>query len=65
LTFTSQPSAGDEVRNNKRDSDALIALENQWLKNEHNAGELERILASDFLHPVVTGDVLTKTQHIE
>jgi Domain of unknown function (DUF4440) len=61
LTFTSQPSAGDEVRN----SNALIALENQWLKNEHDAGELERILASDFMHPVVTGDVLTKTQHIE
>ena len=65
LTFTLQPSAGDEVRNNKRDSDALIALENQWLKNEHNAGELGRILASDFMHPVVTGDVLTKTQHID
>jgi Domain of unknown function (DUF4440) len=35
------------------------------LKNEHNAAELEHILASDFLHPVVTGDVLTKAQHIE
>jgi hypothetical protein len=65
LTFISQPSAGDEVRNDKRESDALIALENEWLKNEHNAAELERILASDFLHPVVTGDVLTKAQHIE
>ena len=65
LTFTSQPSGGDEARNNGSDRDALVAIENDWLKNEHNAAELERILASDFLHPVVTGDVLTKGQHIE
>src|SRR5262249_13109992 len=31
----------------------------------HDAAALERILAPDFLHPVVTGDVLTKTQHIQ
>jgi hypothetical protein len=65
LTFMSQPSGGDEARNNNSDRDALVALENEWLKNEHSAAELERILASDFLHPVVTGDVLTKAQHIE
>ena len=35
------------------------------MKNEHNAPELEHILAEDFLHPVVTGDVLTKAQHIQ
>jgi hypothetical protein len=65
LTFISQPSGGDEARNNDSDRDALVAIENDWLKNEHNAAELQRILASDFLHPVVTGDVLTKAQHIE
>ena len=65
LTLISQFLFGDEVRNNERDRDALVALENEWLKNERNAAELERILASDFMHPVVTGDVLTKTQHIE
>jgi len=59
------PAAADEKRTSNRDRDALIALENDWLKNEHNAAELEHILAEDFLHPVVTGDVLTKAQHIQ
>jgi hypothetical protein len=65
LTFISQHAAGDEPRNSNRDRAALLALENGWLKNEHNATKLEHILASDFLHPVVTGDVLNKAQHIE
>jgi hypothetical protein len=65
VTFLSRPSAGDELRTSNRDRDGLIALENDWLKNEHNAAKLEHILASDFRHPVVTGDVLTKPQHIE
>ena len=65
LTFISQPSAEADLRTSNRDRDALVALENDWLKNEHNAAELKRILASDFLHPVATGDVLTKAQHIE
>ena len=65
LTFMWQLAVGDETRTSNRDRDALVALENEWLKNEHNAAELEHILASAFLHPVVTGDVLTKTQHIE
>ena len=59
------PAAGDEKRTNDGDRDALIALENEWLNNEHNAVELEHILAADFLHPVVTGDVLNKAQHIK
>jgi len=46
------------------DRQALIDLENDWLKNEHDPAALERILASDFVHPVVTGDFLNKTQHI-
>ena len=58
-------AAADEKRTSNRDRDALIALENDWLKNEHNAAELEHILAEDFLHPVVTGDILTKAQHIQ
>jgi len=65
LTLIPRPAAGDETRTSNRDRDALVALENEWLKNEHNAAELEHILASDFLHPVVTGDVLTKAQHIQ
>ena len=59
------PAAGNEKRASNRDRDALIELENDWLKNEHNAAELEHMLAADFLHPVVTGDVLTKAQHIK
>jgi len=58
-------AAGDDKRTSNRDQDALIALENDWLKNEYNAAELDRILAVDFLHPVITGDVLTKAQHIK
>src|SRR5215467_14245361 len=47
-----------------QDKEALIELENTWLVGEHDAAVLERILASDFVHPVVTGDFLTKAQHI-
>jgi len=65
VVFSTLPAAGNEKRTSNRDRDALIALENDWLKSEHNAAELEQILAADFLHPVVTGDVLTKAQHIE
>lgn len=65
LTFISRLSAGDDTPSSNHNRDALVALENEWLTNEHNAQELERILGSDFLHPVVTGHVLTKEQHIE
>jgi Domain of unknown function (DUF4440) len=47
-----------------QDKEALIELENTWLKGEHDARVLESILAPDFVHPVVTGDFLTKAQHI-
>ena len=46
------------------DRRALTDLENSWLKSEHDSAALERILAPDFIHPVVTGDFLTKEQHI-
>lgn len=48
----------------EHDRQALISLENDWLAAEHDAAALERILAADFVHPVVTGNFLTKTQHI-
>jgi hypothetical protein len=48
----------------EQDRQALIALENDWLRSEHDAAALDSILASDFIHPVVTGDFLTKAQHI-
>lgn len=45
--------------------DAIIALENEWLAHEHDRATLEKILAPDFQHPVFTGDVLNKAQHID
>ena len=53
-----------QSRTPEQDRAALIALENEWLANEHNASVLERILASDFVHPFPTGDFVTKAQHI-
>ena len=64
IVLCASAAGGDEKRTRNSDRDALMALENDWLKNEHNAAELEHILAADFLHPVVTGDVLNKAQHI-
>jgi Domain of unknown function (DUF4440) len=51
-------------RSAERDRQALVELENGWLKSEHDDAALERILAPDFVHPVPTGDFLTKAQHI-
>ncbi len=48
-----------------RDQAALIALKNEWLANLHNPAVLEKILASDFVHPVPSGDFVTKAQHIQ
>jgi hypothetical protein len=48
-----------------RDQAALIALENEWLANLHDPAVLEKILASDFVHPLPTGDFVTKAQHIQ
>jgi hypothetical protein len=48
-----------------QDQAALIALENEWLANLHNPAVLEKILASDFVHPLPTGDFVTKAQHIQ
>ena len=52
-------------RPDNRDQAALIALENEWLANLHNPVVLEKILASDFVHPLPTGDFVTKAQHIQ
>jgi predicted GNAT superfamily acetyltransferase len=51
-------------RTAEKDRQALVELENEWLSKEHDAAALEQILAPDFVHPVVTGDFLTKAQHI-
>jgi hypothetical protein len=46
------------------DRQAIIALDELWL-NAYDASTLDRILANDFRHPVVTGQFLTKQQHID
>src|SRR5205814_8109252 len=46
------------------DREALVALEKKWLRSEHRATELDSILASDFVHPVVTGGLRDRAQHI-
>ena len=48
-----------------QDQAALIALENEWLANLHNPAVLEKSLAADFVHPLPTGDFVTKAQHIQ
>ncbi|HKE56968.1 MAG TPA: nuclear transport factor 2 family protein [Pyrinomonadaceae bacterium] len=53
-----------QKRDQETDRQALLQLENDWLANEHNAAKLENILAADFVHPVLTGNFLTKQQHI-
>jgi hypothetical protein len=63
-------SRGDEIKaanigtSSARDQRALRELENLWLTNEHNPKVLNRILASDFIHLVSSGDFATKEQHI-
>jgi predicted GNAT superfamily acetyltransferase len=52
-------------RSTEEDKQALLALENDWLASEHDPATLNRIIASDFVHPVVSGDFLTKAEHID
>ncbi len=46
-----------------RDSLAIVRLEHEWLA-ARDSTTLTRILAPDFEHPVPSGDVLTRAQHI-
>jgi len=57
------PPARSQARSADADRRAVIALENEWLLAEDSA-TLARILAPDFVHPVLTGDFLTKAQHL-
>jgi Domain of unknown function (DUF4440) len=45
------------------DSLAVVALEHAWLTAQDST-TLARILAPDFQHPIPTGEVLTRAQHI-
>lgn len=52
------------ARSREGDRAALLAIEQQWLAGAGDAETLSRILADDFVHPVPTGDMLSKAQHI-
>ncbi len=56
-------AAGQQPRTAATDHQALVALENEWLTHDDSA-TLTRILAEDFVHPVASGDFVTKSQHI-
>ena len=62
---TGSPVLAQSPSPDNQDQAALIALENEWLANLHNPAVLEKILASDFVHPLPTGDFVTKAQHIQ
>jgi hypothetical protein len=51
-------------RNSESDEQTIRTLEEQWL-HARDAATLDRILASDFVHPVAQGVFLTKAQHID
>jgi hypothetical protein len=57
------PAVG--ARDAEMDRRAVVALESEWLRAEHDRGVLERVLADDFVHPVAQGVFLTKRQHID
>jgi hypothetical protein len=58
---------GQEMSVRRVDSDrkAIEELEREWLAAETDPAALDRILSSDFLHPVPSGLALTKQQHID
>jgi hypothetical protein len=51
-------------RTPETDRAALVALEQTWL-DAREPSTLEPILAVDFVHPVPTGDFLTRQQHLD
>jgi len=51
------------ARSAEHDKAAVTTLEHEWLAARDSA-TLDRILADDFRHPVMTGDVLSKQEHI-
>lgn len=62
LAATGTP-AGAQSPGVHADSDTVVSLEHTWLASGDSA-TLERILAPDFLHPVFTGDIIDKAEHI-
>jgi Domain of unknown function (DUF4440) len=64
FTLPAFSGAALKIRNLKTDKEEVIELEDQWL-HARDAATLDRILASDFVHPVSVGYFLNKEQHID
>lgn len=47
------------------DSATIAAIEHDWLANEHDSTTLDRLLATDFVHAVASGQFITKAEHID
>ena len=62
-TMIARRLAGGE--STEGDLKAIEALEREWLDAASDRPTLERILASDFVHPVSVGVFLSKEQHID
>lgn len=46
------------------DRQAIVALETLWI-DAKDASTLNRVLADDSVHPVYTGNIINKAQHID
>ncbi|HVH30979.1 MAG TPA: nuclear transport factor 2 family protein [bacterium] len=57
------PPVSAQTRTSGANRQALLSLEHDWL-TAHDSATLDRILAPDFIHPIGTGDFLTKAAHI-
>lgn len=55
--------AAQQPGDTARDRAAIVTLEQEWL-HARDSTTLNRILAADFIHPVPSGVLLTKAQHI-
>jgi hypothetical protein len=56
--------ARSQLRTAEQDRTTVLGLEDRWLAGQHDGTLLEVILAADFVHPVPSGDLLDKGQHI-
>lgn len=62
LVVAARPRAA-QSSSARADSETVVSLEHTWLASDDSA-TLARILAPDFLHPVFTGDIIDKSEHI-
>jgi ketosteroid isomerase-like protein len=64
LSLVTTANAETPARRAEEDRRAVMDLEHQWL-DAYDAATLDRILADDFIHPVMTGQFLSKREHID